>query len=71
MSVRVGDKVRVRSTEMEGVISELNGEEAVLVWRTVQSDGSAQSGFWRGKTDELIPVMSDDFFGNCSNCVDY
>lgn len=69
--MQIGDKVRVRSTEMEGAITELKGDEAVIVWMAAQPDGTKQSGFWRGKRDELIPVMGEDFFGNCTNCIDW
>jgi hypothetical protein len=67
--MKVGDKVRVRDQDITGTVirfdwngdvvivddEKINDEEVVLVY----------------PPDELIPVMGDDFFGNCTNCVDW
>jgi hypothetical protein len=78
MNMKVGDRVTVKPgalhdhvDRVEGVIAELNGDEAVIQWETARPDGMRTVAVWRGSTEDLIPVMGDDFFGNCNNCVDW
>lgn len=58
--------MRVRDSEIIGEVMKLDGDYVVLWWTT---NGHAQQ--WIGEKKDLIPVMGDDFFGNCSNCVDW
>ncbi len=76
--MKVGDKVSIKpralhdhNANVQGVIAELNGDEAVIRWETARPDGMRTVAMWRGSTEDLIPVMGDDFFGNCNNCVDW
>ena len=67
--MKVGDKVKVRDQDITGKIIRFdwNGD-VVIVDDDDSGDGEMILVYPPG---ELTPVMESDFFGNCSNCVDY
>lgn len=69
MSFQIGQRVKVREQDITGKIIRFdwNGD-VVIVDDDDSSDGEMILVY---PPDELIPVMESDFFGNCTNCVDY
>jgi hypothetical protein len=69
MSFEIGQRVRVRDQDITGKIIRFdwNGD-VVIVDDEENVDGEMILVY---RPEELIPVMGDDFFGNCNNCVDW
>jgi hypothetical protein len=69
MSFEIGQRVTVRDQDITGTVIRFDWSGGVVIVDDEKIDGEEVTLVFR--PDELIPVMGDDFFGNCSNCVDY
>lgn len=66
MSYEIGQRVKVRDQDITGTIIRFDWNGDVVI---VDDEDDEMTLVY--PPDELIPVMGDDFFGNCSNCVDW
>lgn len=66
MPYEIGQRVKVRDQDITGTIIRFDWNGDVVI---VDDEDDEMTLVY--STDELIPVMGDDFFGNCSNCVDW
>lgn len=72
--MKVGDKVRVRDQEITGTIIRFDWNGDVVIVDDEKIDGDENGDdevILVYPPDELIPVMDENFFGNCDNCVDW
>lgn len=67
--MKVGDKVRVRDQEVTGTIIRFDWNGDVVIVDDEKIGGDEVTLVY--PPDELIPVMDENFFGNCNNCVDW
>lgn len=67
--MKVGDRVRVRDQEITGRIIRFDWNGDVVIVDDEKIDGDEVTLTY--PPDELIPVMDENFFGNCNNCVDW
>lgn len=67
--MKVGDKVRVRDQDITGTVVRFDWNGDVVIVDDEKIDNEEVVLVY--PPDELIPVMGDDFFGNCNNCVDW
>jgi hypothetical protein len=67
--MKVGDKVRVRDQDITGTVIRFDWNGDVVIVDDEKIDNEEVVLVY--PPDELIPVMGDDFFGNCNNCVDW
>jgi len=69
MSFEIGQRVKVRDQDITGKIIRFDWNGDVVIVDDEDSiDGEMILVY---PPEELIPVMGDDFFGNCNNCVDW
>lgn len=66
MPYEIGQRVKVRDQDITGTIIRFDWNGDVVI---VDDEDDEMTLVY--PPDELIPVMGDDFFGNCSNCVDW
>ena len=69
MIMKVGDRVKVRDQDITGKIIRFDWNGDVVIVDDEKIEGDEVTLVY--PPDELIPVMGDDFFGNCENCVDW
>lgn len=71
--MKVGDKVRVRDQDITGKVIRVdqNGDVVIVVGDVTGDDLDDGEMILTYRPEELIAVMDDDFFGNCTNCVDW
>lgn len=69
MSFQIGQRVKVRDQDITGKIIRFDWNGDVVIVDDEKIEGDEVTLVY--PPDELIPVMGDDFFGNCSNCVDW
>jgi len=67
--MKVGDRVKVRDQDITGKIIRFDWNGDVVIVDDEKINGDEVTLVY--PPNELIPVMGDDFFGNCSNCVDW
>lgn len=67
--MKVGDRVKVRDQDITGKIIRFDWNGDVVIVDDEKIEGDEVTLVY--PPDELIPVMGDDFFGNCENCVDW
>jgi hypothetical protein len=73
MSFEIGQRVRVRDQDITGKIIRFdwNGDVVIVDDDVTDDDSDDGEMILVYRPEDLIPVMGDDFFGNCSNCVDW
>lgn len=71
--MKVGDKVRVRDQDITGKVIRVdqNGDVVIVVGEVTGDDLDDGEMILAYRPEELIAVMDDDFFGDCTNCVDW
>ena len=71
--MKVGDKIRVRDQDITGKVIRVdqNGDVVIVVGEVTGDDLDDGEMILVYRPEELIAVMDDDFFGNCTNCVDW
>lgn len=71
--MKVGDKVRVRDQDITGKVIRVdqNGDVVIVVGEVTGDDLDDGEMILVYRPEELIAVMDDDFFGDCTNCVDW
>jgi hypothetical protein len=69
MSFEIGQRVKVRDQHITGTVIRFDWNGDVVIVDDEKIDNEEVVLVY--PPDELIPVMGDDFFGNCTNCVDW
>ena len=71
--MKIGDKVRVRDQDITGKVIRVdqNGDVVIVVGEVTGDDLDDGEMILVYRPEELIAVMDDDFFGDCTNCVDW
>ena len=71
--MKVGDKVRVRDQDITGKVIRVDqsGDVVIVVGEVAGDDLDDGEMILVYRPEELIAVMDDDFFGDCTNCVDW